>query len=279
MLHVEIKVKQNLQTLKDLLNLFGHEYFPRIYSQLNPYNKDRKLVLPYLGSEDSSYSLAFKMMAMDGLERKTTTQELVRNFSRMSRRDQLFIAYNLSHELKIASLAASIAMSKQDSNAYEVGPCLGFSSLHFSHLLKEKGMNSKPIGKLTTIEHNREFLERAKEIEKMTGDYVGVIEHIHGDGIEFLRRSLKNGDIVFCSIAEPPVVSGILDLLVIKTINVVISYSEMTNKEVAKLRCKRVEDLIDPNSYEIFPFEDRDYNTHAFDENGKIGILALPIFN
>jgi hypothetical protein len=277
MFHVEIKVKHNFQTLKDLLDYFGNMDFPKIYTSLNPQSKDGRLLIPYLGDEDSEYTLALKMMAMEGLKKKTTTEELVKDFSRLSPSKQLFIAYNLSHELKVASLVASIAMSRQNSNVYEIGPCFGFSSRHFSHLMREKDMSSKPIGKVTTIESNEEFFRTSEIIVKIAGkhDYVGEIKQIYGEGIGYLRTSLRNNDIVFSSIAEPLVVNGIFELSVERTINIVVSFSEKTDEEIERRLGKKFEDLLDSRSYEVFPFEDKDYNTHVHDDVEKIGVLVF----
>ena len=268
-------VKHERQDLRKLLEIFSIDYFPRIFSQLNPQRKKKRYIFPYLGSEDSRHILALKMMAMYGLKKKTTSEELMKDFYRMSQKKKLFIAYNLSHELKIASLAASIAMNKQESNVYEIGPCFGFSSLHYSRLIKEKNINSKPINKLTAIERNKEFLERAKVIKEITGDYTGEIEYIHGDGIGYLRNSVKKGDIIFLSIGTPFMVDGVLGLSNLKAINFVVSYSETTNDKIKEMRGEIFEDLVDSNTYDVFPFADNEHNTHVPWITGKIGVVAL----
>lgn len=268
-------VKHGYQSLKNLLDTFSSNHYPRIFNQLNPVRRKGIYVFPYLGSVDSKYILAFKMVAMYGLEKKTETEELVRNFRKMSGKKQLFVVYNLSHELKIASLAACIAMDKQYSYVYEIGPCLGFSSLHFSHLIKEKGVDSKPINKLTAIEINKEFVEHAKDMKKMTGDYTGEIDYIHGDAIKYLLNSLKEGDIIFSSIAEPSVIDGLLELSYLKPVNMIISYSEKSNEKMIEMRGKSFVDLIDPNIYDIYPFLDQEHNTHLPRETKKIGVLVL----
>jgi len=269
-------MKHGNQDLKKLLDFFGHEYFPKISNQLTPVHK-KKFQLPYLGCEGSKHSLALKMTAMYGLKKKATSKELIRDFFRLTQRKQIFIAYSLSHELKIASLAASVAMNNQDSHVYEIGPCFGFSSLHYSHLIKEKNLVSKAICKLTAIETNREWFERALMLRSIVGDYVGQIEYLHGDGVGYLRKSLKNEDIVFASIAEPTVVEGIFSLSNLKRINLLISYSEKTNQKIEERRGKKFEDLIDSDAYNVFPFEDGEYNKHVFWIVGNIGTLALPV--
>jgi hypothetical protein len=268
-------MKMNTQDLKGLLDFLGHEKFPGISSQLDPIRK-KEFQLPCWDSESSRKTLALKMTAMYGLKKKATTEELVDIFSRMTKRKKIFVAYNLSHELKIASLAACIAMNNQDSNIYEIGPCFGFSSIHYSHLIKEKNLASKAVSKLRAIEINKEWFERALAIRSIVGDYVGEIEYLYGDGINYLRKALRKYDIVFASIAEQSVVEGIFSFSLSKPINILVSYSERTDQEIEERWHKRFEDLIDSSSYNVFPFEDREYNKHMFWETGKIGVLALP---
>jgi len=138
---------------------------------------------PYLDDPDSSYILAFKMIAMYGLKIETETLKLVNDYKKLDTEKQSFLAYNLSHEFKIATLAASIAMENIESNVYEIGQCYGFSSMHYSHLIREKGIKDKPISTLTAIEKNKKFVEASKRIKKMTGNYTGDIRYIHNDGV------------------------------------------------------------------------------------------------
>lgn len=273
---VQLDMKHIFQTLKQVLDYFGETDFPKIYNSLNPRSRDGRLIIPYLG-EDSEVYLALKMMALEGLKKKTTTEELLEMFSKLSADRQLFIAYNLAHELEISSLAASIAMSNQNSDVYEIGSCFGFSSRHFSHLMKEKGVNSKPIGKLTTLERNEEFFRRSEAIVKtdIKYGYAGEIKQICADGITYLQRSLRPKDLIFSSIAEPLVVKGLFELSITRPINIVASYSVKTNEEVERRLGKPFEDLLDSRTYEIFPFEDRDYNTHVHDDVEKIGAIVL----
>lgn len=269
--------KYEWQHLKNALDFFSSEHFPRISSQLTPSRRKNRAVFPFYGSDDSKAILALKMMAMYGIKKKTTTKELVKKFYRMNRRKQLFIAYNLSHELKIASLAASIAMKKQDSNVYEIGACFGFSSLHYSRLLKEKNLNSKQVNRLTVIESNKGFVEQAKTLKKITGDYVGEIEYIHGDGINYVRKTVRNDDVIFSSIATPSVVNGIFGLSNFKSVNIIISYSERTNDKMAEIHGQCFENALNANVYDVFPFEDKEYEIHVLDDIRKMGVVALPI--
>jgi len=270
-------VKHKYRDIKNLFDLFVHDPFPNLFNQLNPARRKRIYIFPYLGEENSKYILAFKNIAMHGLKKETKTEQLVKNFRKLDRDKQKFVVYNLSHELKIASLAASIALNKKNSNVYEIGPCFGFSSLHFSHLIKEKGIDTKSISKLIAIEIKKEFVNEARNIKKMTGDYVGDIEYIHEDGINYLRNKLKKDDVVFSSIATPFMLDGILDLIILTPINLIVSYSEHANEKLMEIRGKYFIDLIDNNTYDLFPFGDNETNLHLPGITPKIGLLALPV--
>lgn len=243
---------------------------------LTPDFRNGEFVFPFLEIEDSRHSLAFKMVALLGLERKSRTSDLVRDFTKMNRQDQQFVDYNLSHELKIATLAASIATTNQNRNVFEVGPCFGFSSIHYSHLMKEKAVHPPtPISRLIAIEWKNGYLQYARDIQRMAEGYAGEIEYVLGDGIRYLRKSLKEGDLVFSSVAEPRVVKGILGLSTKRSFDFVVSYSEKTSDKVRKDQGRCIEDLVDPCGYGVFPFEDREYNTHLTDDLRRRGVLAL----
>jgi len=216
------------------------------------------------------------MMAMEGLKKRMTSQELIHGFLRLKRQDKVFLAYNLSHEFKVATLAASIALSNQESRVFEVGPCCGFSSLHYSHLIKEK-IISKPISKLISIESNKEWADRANDIKNVVGSYVGEINFLFGNGINYLLNSSVDRDIIFSSIAEPLVLEGLFAVSQLRTVNLVVSYSQKTNEYIKTKDNLDFEDLLDSKKYNIFPFEDEDYNKHVNWDTRKIGVMALPI--
>lgn len=267
-------VKREPQNLKGLFDFFGEEHFPSIFSEITPYHRGAYFLFPYYGRDDSKAMLALKMIAFHGLNKKSSTANLVEKFSKLKRRERRFLAYEMSHELKIATLAACIALNKQDGNAYEIGPCFGFSSLHYSRIIKEKNLQLKSINKLTSIEKYKEYYEHANDIKKMTGDFVGDIEYIYGDGISYLRPLLKKGDILFSITTEPDVASGIIKLSDLKPINFIVSYSERANERIKELHNKKFEDLIDSTCYDIFPFEDKEYNSHVPWLTKKKGVLA-----
>ncbi len=142
--------------------------------------------------------------------------------------------------------------------------------------MKEKGIcPPAPNSRLIAIEWKKEYLQYARDIQRMTGGYAGEIEYVLGDGIRHLRKSLKEGDLVFSSTAEPRVVEGILGLSNEKSFDFVVSYSEKTSDKVRKDQGRCIEDLLDSCGYEVFPFEDREYNTHLTDEVPRVGVLAL----
>jgi protein-L-isoaspartate O-methyltransferase len=238
-----------------------------------------EFVFPSFKCEDSKHWLAIKKVALLGLEKRSTTTELVKDFKESDEDDQRFVAYNLSHEWKIVTLAASVALANQNRNVFEIGPCLGLSSIHYSHLIKEKGINSSaPISRLIAIDHNGQYMEKAREIMKIPGirgAYAGDIEYVTGDGIAYLRKALKKGDLVFSAVAVPRVIEGILDLLKLRSFDFVASYSESIRDGVKGKRGKHIEDLVDPSKHDIFPFEDKEYHAHVPDDLRRMGVLAL----
>ncbi len=142
--------------------------------------------------------------------------------------------------------------------------------------MKEKSVNSA-IGKLTTFECEEELFRVAESMTKieMKQGYVGEINQICTDGIAYLQKSLKPKDLVFSSIAEPTVVKSLFELSIAVPINIVVSYSVITNEEIGKRLGKPFENLIDSHTYEVFPFEDHEYNTHVYDDVEKIGSVVL----
>jgi hypothetical protein len=269
-------MKNPVQDLRNLLAFHGRDCFPKIFEQLDPVRSKGEFVISFFSRDDSRRLLALKSVALFGLEVQATMQNLIERFRRTDREDQLFVAHNLCHELKIGSLVASLAINDQDSNVYEIGPCFGFSSLQYSHLVKEKSIDSsKPISKLTAIERSKDFFEGAKNLKKMVGNWVGDIEYVLGDAIGYLRSSLRRRDIVFCCLAEPAVVLGILDLSRLRQLNIIVSYSKKTEDAIAIMRGRRFEDLLDPDVYDVYPFEDKKYNSQVVGDLRRIGLLAL----
>lgn len=127
--------------------------------------------------------------------------------------------------------------------------------------MKEKNLYSEAIYKLTSIEKNKEYYDYAKDIRKMMGDFVGDIEYVYGDGISYLRHLLREGDLLFSTTTEPDVACGIVELSYLRPLNFIVSYSERANEGIEELRNKKFEDLIDSTCYDVFPFEDKEYNS------------------
>jgi predicted O-methyltransferase YrrM len=271
-------VRHEYQDLDSLVAAFGREPFPEVYSGLNPRFMNGEFEFPAFEHEDTKHWLAIKKGALQGVEKTSTTSELVRDFREADEGDQRFVAYNLSHEWKIATLAASVALASESRNVFELGPCFGLSSVHYSHLIKEKGINSSaPISRLTAIDHSGQFMENARylmTISGIRGAYAGDIEFVTGDGVAYLRKRLKKGDLVFASVAVLRVVEGILDLLKLRPFDFVASYSESTQAILKRKRGKAIEDLVDPGTHEIFPFEDKEYHAHVPDDLRRMGVLA-----
>jgi len=267
--------KHEIQYLKNLINIYTP--FPNSFSDLNPRYKNGYFVIPLYGNQDSKVSLALKMDTLLSVqEGECTVQELIKKFMALKKSEQKFVAYNLSHELKIATLASFIALDNQDSNVYEIGPCLGFSSHLYSNIIKNQRISpSKPIYKLTAIESNKRFFQAAEKLlQMMDKDYIAKIEYVHGDGIEYLSNLVNNNDIVFASLAEPDVCEGIIDFSNSKKINFVLSYSERTNDEIKRRKGKSIDNMINPDVYQIYPFIDKEYSIYAHDMR-RLGVFVL----
>lgn len=244
--------------------------FPHCFSRLSPRRKGKNIVIPYYGEDDSKFVLALKRTALFGLSKKAATEELVEEFSNLNVETQERIAYDLCHELKVTSLAASISIVNQTSSVFEVGPCFGFSSLYYSRLMKEKNVSqSKPIYKLKAVEIDEEFLERARILQEMANkEIIGEVEFVHADANKFLIDSCKKGDVVFGSLVQTDLCNTILELSFSKRINFVISYGEAFEFRTFNRR-------IDQKIYEIYPFKDREFRVHVPYEQKRYGTLAL----
>jgi hypothetical protein len=265
--------------LDSLVTAFASEPFPEVYNGLNPRFVNGEFVFSAFEKEDSRHWLATKgqaLLATMGYATTKSTAESLRDFSEMDREMQEFVAYNLSHEWKIATLAAAIATVNQNCKVFEIGPCFGISSVHYSHLIKDKDVSpTTPISSLIAIDFNRGFLRNAKQLQKICGEYVGDIRFVSGEGLAYLRKSLRSGDLVFSSVADSRVVEGILDLSSTRAFNFAVSYSKSNRDLVRKHRGKHIEDIINPSVYEVFPFLDKEYNSHVTGDLPRMGVLAL----
>lgn len=260
--------KHKLQSLKKLLKSFSP--FPNCFSKLSPRRKGKDIVIPYYGEDDSKFVLAITRIAWLGFSRKATTEELVENFSNLDKEAQEFVAYSLSHELKVTTLAVSIALANQSSTVFEVGPGFGFSSLYYSRLMREKKVSpSKPICKLQAIEIDKGFFQEAKKLQDMASkEIVGEVEFVLADANEFLMASCREGDVIFGSMVQPDLCNTILELSFSSRINFVISYGEAFDFRTFNRQ-------IDHRVYEIYPFKDREFKVHVPYLQKRYGVLAL----
>jgi|GEM_PF-5277588 len=245
--------------------------FPHCFSKLSPHRKGENIVIPYYGEDDSKFVLAISRIARFGLSRKATTEELVEEFSNLDTETQEYVAYSLCHELKVTSLAVTIAMTNQSSTVFEVGPCFGFSSLYYSRLMKEKNISpSKSIYKLQAIEINEEFFKEATKLQEMANrKIIGEVKFVLADANRFLMDSCRKNDIIFGSSVQPDLCNTIIELALSKKVNFVVSYGETFD---FKTFIKR----IDPKTYEIHPFKDRDFKVHVPHEQKRYGTYVVP---
>jgi protein-L-isoaspartate O-methyltransferase len=242
--------------LDEVLNWIWRDECPYIAERVTAVRREEGYTFPFHGPEKSKVDLSFKMVALGIHKSEVEIEDQIDTFLSLSHKDRVFIAYNLSHELKIASLVAAIALEHEDANVFEIGPAFGFSSLHYSRLVREKGRDAK----LVAVERKREYVEQA---EKMRGRAVGLagdIEFIHGDGVVYLNTHLNDGDVVFSSITPPNVLNGMIDLLEMKSFNLIVSYSEEINNKVIRSRGSSIESIVRSHDRNAIFFQDTQYN-------------------
>jgi len=186
-----------------------------------------------------------------------------------TRKNQDFISYNLSHEVKIVSLAAAVALECKDVSLYEIGPDFGFSSLHYARLVCEIGRDAK----LVTVERKRESVEMAEKLRGRVADFAGDIKFIQRDGVVYLSNHLKDGDLIFSSIPPPNVMNGIMDLLERKSFKLIASYSEEINNRVMRFKGRSIKNLVRSNDRSSIFFEDVLYNRTITWDFSKFGLV------
>ena len=266
------------QNLRKLIEKYAP--FPDTFSQLNPIYKNDCFIIPFYGESDSKNMLAMKTIFYKGLEKQATTQELFERYIRLKIEERNSIAYGLSHELIIATIASFIALQNQDKTVYEVGAGFGHGSLHYSRMMEENNITSdKPIYKLTAIEISKECYDIAKEILKrvVKSNFITEVKYVNQNGKDYLSKNCKDGDIIFSALATPEIVKGITELAKNMKVKLIVSYSEKTSKKIKKDHNWYPHDLIDDEKYDIFPFEDKEYKIHCLDDQRRFGFIAQPI--
>jgi len=262
-------IRRRNHDLDKVLNKMWKDESPNIAERLSPVRREESYMFPFQGHEKSNLDLSIKMVALGIHKGKTEIKGHIDTFLGLSRKNRDFIAYNLSHELKIASLAAAVALEYEDANVYEIGPAFGFSSLHYARLVSEKGRDAK----LVAIERKKESVEKAEKLRGRATDFARDIEFIQGDGVIYLNNHLKDGDFVFASIASPNVINGIMDLLERKSFNLVVSYSEEIDKKVTRFRGRSIENLVRSQDRNAIFFEDVLYNQKITWDFSKFGFV------
>ena len=66
--------RHECQDLGSLVTRLGRDPFPAIHSGLTPDFRNGEFVFPFLEIEDSRHRLAFKMVTLFGLEKKSRSQ-------------------------------------------------------------------------------------------------------------------------------------------------------------------------------------------------------------
>lgn len=85
----------------------------QLFTQINPRFENGEPIIPYYGKQDSRFLLVGVMVRWFGLSEERKTRELYKEFLNSDKETQLFLVYSLSHELKIATLGVSIALSNR----------------------------------------------------------------------------------------------------------------------------------------------------------------------
>lgn len=259
-------MRRRSRSLDDVLNWMWGDRFPDIAGMLSPVRDEESYSFPFHGLEKSLEDLSLKMVALGVNKGENDERTRIDAFHGLTPKDKRFIAYNLSHELKIASLAAAVALEHRDASVYEIGPAFGFSSLHYARLVSERGGDAR----LIAVEKKKESVEMA---EKMRGG-ASDIEFIQGDGVLYLHRHLRNGDITFSSIAPPNVMNGIIDLMDRRTFHLIASYSEEIDNKVRSYRGRSIESLVRSHDDSAVFFEDVLYNRNITWDFSKYGFVS-----
>jgi hypothetical protein len=264
-----MSIRRN-RSLDDVLNWIWRDKYQNIAEKLNPIKMEKGYIIPFYGPEKSMMDLNLKMVALGIYRSDEKQKKQVDIFKSLNQKEKDFIAYNLSHELKIASMAAAVALENENINVFEIGPAFGFSSLHFARLISKK---SKTV-RLVTIERKKESVDKAEEMRKCVKGVSGDIKFIHGDGVIYLNNHLKDGDIVFSSIAPPNVMNGILDLLNRKSFNLIVSYSEEISNKITSFRGRTIDNIIRSYNRNAIFFEDEVYNQNITWDFSKFAFLS-----
>ena len=258
---------KEFRSLESLLE----ERMLRIFSQLKPANSNGKVIIPYYGESNSDLFLTLKSISIDSRlplekslypKKESLLPQLARIFRSQSAEYQNCTALAFSHEIQIASLAASIALSNHNSSVFEIGCDYGFGSIHYSRIIKERGISSeKPIYNLTSIDSDEERIKHAKRLkslieEKGKGFPLAKVSFINADSKSFLNNKCKDNDIVFASISVPYVCKDIFELSRLRKISFLVSYSRDNLKRIKKYMNK----WFDFTNYDVYAFQDRDYN-------------------
>lgn len=282
---------RNRQTLRSLLN----ERMPRMYTLLRPINREGRIVIPYYGHpENSDFFLLHKDIYLDSflpvehrsypVGREIPFRDLVVIFKSLPKKFQRYTAYTLFHELQIASLGASLALTSRDSNVFEIGCGPGLGSFHYANIVRRLDVSKdKPVHTLTAVDEQDEAVHHARQLKKFLeesarNDYpIAEINFVNADGATYLDGHCKDNDIVFASVAETDVCESVVDFSNSRKISFVLSYVSHHDEVVRRKRGSYLEDLIDSVLYDVYPFQDEEYNRNFRNrEDSRIGVLALP---
>jgi len=261
-------------SLNDLINEYSDGITKSIAQDLLPKKYAFDYVIPYLGEEASLKCLSFKHLWHSPIQKKTCWEDVERRYYQLDSDLKSFLAYNLSHELRIATLAALLAFNKPKAKVFEIGPAFGLSSIHFSHYFMEIfPRHPSQTPHFTAIELHAGVLEKAKEIKIMTGDYAGPIKYTCGDSNRILRKELSDFDTVFASIAEPNVIIGLIKIMKKRKFDMVLSFSAEAEKNVVRNNQTILELMDKKLNYYKTRFEDVEYNRTIKNDIKKYGVL------
>ena len=262
-----------------------------ILKEINPVYKRKNgksnIIIPYYGNSIGLF-LALKSSAVLAWgheahllypEGNTSLQRLEQIFRGSPKEHQKNIAYSLSHELKVSSLALGLAMQSPDVNVFEIGCDIGLGSLFYANKSFHNIPKEGKAYNIRAFESDETRFNQAMQLKSVIEESkifpISPIEYKFGEGVLGVENLCNEGDIIFASMAEPDTSKGVLKILENKRVNLVTSYSELTAKKIKEDE-ERFFDKLIPNNYEVRTFEDSSYNLNTFGEHQRFGIIVRP---
>jgi len=277
-------VEYPCQDLRSILEEWCKDCYPGVFKKLDPHYANGKYVIQVFGRHNSLAMMAFKRRAETYLKGKCpatmTGGETIKDFESAPIEERKEAAYSIAHEIKIAALVACLCYRNRNAHVYEIGSALGFGICLLSHLLEEKRVHD-PHGPvlLTAIERDANMIEEAKFCKQVLGQDLAMegIEFICADASEMIPGAVQGNDIIYVSLAEPPIIELVADIARSKKVACVLSYSDYADTHVEEIHGTPVEKLFANSAHDIYPFKDLAWDTNITHVTGRSGVVALPL--